>query len=208
MSDRLTTEDLAQQKNLVQPGNPDLTGNPDPAGNPDLHRTRDEGRDVHDGGLRDQDPAHADTAHRDDTTYQDDTTHRDDTAHGDQDTTRDDSPHDQDGDTAVDRDGERVEQRGPSREPVGDMALFTAEVAADYQVEWRALQSEFVDDPREAVRRADELVAQVMQNLATTFAEHKRSLEGQWQEGERVETEELRLALQRYRSFFDRLLSV
>ncbi|QFZ17524.1 hypothetical protein [Saccharothrix syringae] len=90
----------------------------------------------------------------------------------------------------------------------GDTSLFNAEDAADYQSEWRALQADFVDDPRQAVQRADELVAQVMQNLATTFADHKRSLEGQWQQGEQVETEELRQALKRYRSFFDRLLSV
>ncbi|MFC5052195.1 hypothetical protein [Saccharothrix xinjiangensis] len=70
------------------------------------------------------------------------------------------------------------------------------------------MQADFVDDPREAVQRADELVAQVIQNLATTFAARKSSLEGQWQQGGQVDTEELRQALKRYRSFFDRLLSV
>jgi hypothetical protein len=90
----------------------------------------------------------------------------------------------------------------------GDTPLFTADDTADYQAEWRALQADFVDDPREAVQRADELVAQVMQTLATTFTEHKHSLEEQWQRGDEVQTEELRQALKRYRSFFDRLLSV
>lgn len=90
----------------------------------------------------------------------------------------------------------------------GSAPLFAPEDAADHQAEWRALQAAFVDDPREAVRRADELVARVMRDLATTFAEHKRSLEGQWQEGGQADTEELRQALKRYRSFFDRLLSV
>lgn len=89
-----------------------------------------------------------------------------------------------------------------------DSPLFTTDDATGYRDEWRALQADFVDDPREAVQRADELVAQVIQSLATTFSEHKRSLEGQWQEGAQVETEELRQALKRYRSFFDRLLSV
>ncbi|MBB5960012.1 hypothetical protein FHS29_006634 [Saccharothrix tamanrassetensis] len=89
-----------------------------------------------------------------------------------------------------------------------DEPLFTSDEADGYQVEWRALQADFVDDPRDAVQRADELVAQVIQSLATTFSEHKRSLEGQWQEGGQADTEELRLALRRYRSFFDRLLSV
>ena len=90
----------------------------------------------------------------------------------------------------------------------GDAPLFTTDDAADYQAEWRALQADFVDDPREAVQRADELVAQVMQTLATTFNEHKHALEEQWQRGDEVQTEELRQALKRYRTFFDRLLSV
>lgn len=105
------------------------------------------------------------------------------------------------------------EQAAPA-EPVevsttaGDAPLFTADDAADYQAEWRALQADFVDDPREAVQRADELVAQVMQSLATTFTQHKHALEEQWQRGDEAQTEELRQALKRYRSFFDRLLSV
>lgn len=90
----------------------------------------------------------------------------------------------------------------------GDAPLFTPDDSADYQAEWRALQADFVDDPREAVQRADELVAQVMQTLATTFSEHKHALEEQWQRGDEAQTEELRQALKRYRTFFDRLLSV
>ncbi|NUT53216.1 MAG: hypothetical protein HOV94_38920 [Saccharothrix sp.] len=106
------------------------------------------------------------------------------------------------------------ERSGEFGEPVevsttaGDTPLFTTDEAADYQAEWRALQADFVDEPREAVRRADELVAQVMQTLATTFAQHKNGLEEQWREGEEAQTEELRQALKRYRAFFDRLLSV
>lgn len=95
--------------------------------------------------------------------------------------------------------------RGPERP---DVQLFAEDEVDRYREQWRALQGDFVDSPREAVHRADELVAQVIQSLATTFAEHKRSLEGQWQEGEQVDTEELRLALQRYRSFFERLTTV
>ncbi|GGP40579.1 hypothetical protein [Saccharothrix coeruleofusca] len=98
--------------------------------------------------------------------------------------------------------GEVEEVRQP------DVQLFTEDEVDRFREQWRALQVDFVDSPREAVHRADELVAQVIQSLATTFAEHKRSLEGQWQEGERVDTEELRLALRRYRSFFERLTSV
>jgi hypothetical protein len=96
----------------------------------------------------------------------------------------------------------------PISTTAGDAPLFATEDAENFQVEWRALQSEFVDDPHEAVQRADELVTQVMRTLTGTFAEHKRALEQQWQQGEQVQTEELRQALKRYRAFFDRLLAV
>ncbi|MER6844751.1 hypothetical protein [Streptomyces platensis] len=76
----------------------------------------------------------------------------------------------------------------------------------EFRSRWQRIQSEFVDDPRAAVGAADTLVAEVMQALATTFSEHKQGLEGQWHRGEEVPTEELRVALQRYRSFFNRLL--
>ncbi|MEW1751610.1 hypothetical protein ACIQU1_22740 [Streptomyces angustmyceticus] len=77
----------------------------------------------------------------------------------------------------------------------------------EFRSRWQRIQSEFVDDPREAVGAADTLVAEVMQALATTFSQHKRELEGQWHRGEEVATEELRVALQQYRSFFNRLLT-
>ncbi|MDH6130465.1 hypothetical protein [Kitasatospora sp. GP82] len=77
----------------------------------------------------------------------------------------------------------------------------------EFHSRWQKIQSEFVDDPRNAVHAADTLVAEAMQALATTFAEHKQDLEGQWNRGDEVPTEELRIALRRYRSFFNRLLS-
>ncbi|MEU8995342.1 hypothetical protein AB0952_03780 [Streptomyces caniferus] len=77
----------------------------------------------------------------------------------------------------------------------------------EFRSRWQRIQSEFVDDPREAVGAADTLVAEVMQALATTFSQHKQGLEGQWHRGEEVATEELRVALQQYRSFFNRLLN-
>ncbi|MFD5504874.1 hypothetical protein ACFWJS_35125 [Streptomyces sp. NPDC127061] len=77
----------------------------------------------------------------------------------------------------------------------------------EFRARWQKIQGEFVDDPQNAVNAADQLVAETMQALATTFSEHKRGLEGQWQRGEEVATEDLRIALQRYRSFFNRLLT-
>jgi hypothetical protein len=76
-----------------------------------------------------------------------------------------------------------------------------------FRQRWGDAQARFVDDPREAVRSADGLVAELMQSLAQGFSEHKARLESEWQRGGDPDTEELRQALQRYRSFFDRLLS-
>jgi hypothetical protein len=78
---------------------------------------------------------------------------------------------------------------------------------SDFQRRWEEIQTRFVDDPRQAVEDADALVAGVMQRIAEGFAQARDGLEGQWSRGEDVGTEELRLALQRYRAFFRRLLS-
>jgi hypothetical protein len=58
------------------------------------------------------------------------------------------------------------------------------------------------------VENADGLVASAMKRLAEIFAQERATLEGQWAQGNDVNTEDLRIALRRYRSFFDRLLSV
>jgi hypothetical protein len=84
--------------------------------------------------------------------------------------------------------------------------LLTPEDEEGFRTRWQEVQNEFVDDPRDAVHTADALVADVMQQLAATFADHKQELEGQWNRGEQADTEELRLALRHYRSFFNRLL--
>jgi hypothetical protein len=87
-------------------------------------------------------------------------------------------------------------------------ALFPAEEAQSLRTHWDDVQAGFVDDPRQAVQQADSLVAEVIKRLADSFAEERSRLEGQWSRGENVSTEDLRVALRRYRSFFDRLLSI
>ncbi len=72
---------------------------------------------------------------------------------------------------------------------------------------WEAIQAGFVDEPRRAVEDADALVAQVIRQLAESFATERARLEAQWSRGDQVSTEDLRVALQRYRSFFQDLLS-
>jgi hypothetical protein len=77
-----------------------------------------------------------------------------------------------------------------------------------FQKRWVDIQSGFVDEPRQAVEKADTLVAEVMQSLAGGFASERSKLESKWGRGEQASTEDLRTALRMYRSFFQRLLAV
>jgi hypothetical protein len=87
-------------------------------------------------------------------------------------------------------------------------ALFPENESRDFHKRWTDIQTGFVDEPRRAVERADELVAEVIKRLADSFAQERSRLEGQWGRGDNVSTEDLRVALQRYRAFFDRLLKI
>jgi hypothetical protein len=86
--------------------------------------------------------------------------------------------------------------------------LFSPDEAKEFRVRWDTIQGGFVDEPRHAVEQADSLVAGAMKRLAEMFAEERANLEGQWDRQESASTEDLRLALRRYRSFFGRVLSV
>jgi hypothetical protein len=93
-----------------------------------------------------------------------------------------------------------------SAEPLA--ALFHGPMADEFRQRWDAIQIGFVDDPRAAVRNADELVAHVLRSLAGSFADQRSQIEAGLGEGEHANTENMRIALQRYRSFFQRLLSL
>ena len=101
--------------------------------------------------------------------------------------------------------GSRVETAAPGSDVGGP--LLDAELTATFRQRWEEVQARFVDEPRGAVEDADGLVASVMQQLAEGFAQEREQLEAQWDRGEDISTEDLRVALQRYRSFFHRLLS-
>ncbi|MFF0205156.1 hypothetical protein [Streptomyces sp. NPDC005017] len=108
----------------------------------------------------------------------------------------------------------KAEHDPPSQDPDRDQEaedqapqLLTSEDAESFRTRWTQAQNKFIDDPRDAVQAADALVADVMQTLAATFADHKQALEGQWNRGEQANTEDLRQALRHYRSFFNRLLT-
>ena len=85
--------------------------------------------------------------------------------------------------------------------------LLADEEAEGFRGRWQSIQTEFVDDPQQSVEQADALVAELMQQLARSFSDERASLESQWTRGDEVDTEDLRVSLRRYRSFFERLLS-
>jgi hypothetical protein len=88
------------------------------------------------------------------------------------------------------------------------MALLDNAETGALRSRWAVIQASFVDEPRSAVQQGDTLVAEVTQRLAEVFAAERARLEEQWSSGSDVSTEDLRLALRRYRSFFDRLLTM
>ena len=96
-----------------------------------------------------------------------------------------------------------VTQSEPTHAP-----LYDEHEAGDLRTRWQNIQGSFVDDPQKSVEEADKLVATAIQRLAEIFAAEKARLEGTWSRGSEVSTEDMRQALRRYRSFFDRILSV
>lgn len=104
--------------------------------------------------------------------------------------------------------GQEPETRDMAAAVSEPMPLFSESQMKDFRSQWSNLQTGFVDEPRRSVEDADKLVASIMQRLAEGFANERWGLEKQWDHGDSVSTEDLRVALQRYRSFFDRLLKL
>ena len=112
---------------------------------------------------------------------------------------------------------EETQEQERSKAAVGDNGgsagqkveapLLASGDAEGFRHRWEDLQAGFVDRPREMVEQADELVGELMQQLSAGFSAKRGELEAQWEKGEDVSTEDLRVALTRYRSFFNRLLS-
>jgi len=99
-------------------------------------------------------------------------------------------------------------QPSPADSPAGERgSLLPDDQTERFTTRWKEIQASFVDEPRDSVAQADALVADLMQRLAAGFSAERERLEGQWDSGDDVSTEDLRVALTRYRSFFDRLLS-
>ncbi len=103
------------------------------------------------------------------------------------------------------------ELRGPAgtaMKPEEKVELLAASEAQQLRSRWEKIQTGFVDEPRKAVQDADALVAQTTKQLADNFSRERTKLEKEWDRGDDVSTENLRIALRRYRSFFDRLLAM
>jgi hypothetical protein len=88
------------------------------------------------------------------------------------------------------------------------VALFAAKESNELRARWDSIQVGFVDEPRKAVADADALVSATIKRLAEIYAAERQKLEQQWDRSENISTEDLRVALQRYRSFFARLLAI
>lgn len=98
--------------------------------------------------------------------------------------------------------------RGRGRDETDLSPLFSNDEERDFRTRWQEIQIGFVDEPRRSVEQADELIATLLHRLAESFSEQRNRLEQQWEKSDSASTEDLRLALRRYRSFFDRLLSI
>ncbi len=113
-----------------------------------------------------------------------------------------DQPEKEFGDSALRRD-----RSEPAATAAGRRPLLSHDQSEHFTTRWQEIQTSFVDQPRDSVEQADALVADLMQRLAAGFSNERERLEEQWDRGDDVSTEDLRVALTRYRSFFDRLLS-
>lgn len=106
-----------------------------------------------------------------------------------------------------DRDGHaRPDAAGTSGHAGDGERLIRSSESDDLRRRWESIQASFIDSPREAVEEADQLVGELTDRIAERFRSERSGLDTQWEQGDEVSTEELRLTLQRYRGFFDRLL--
>lgn len=107
------------------------------------------------------------------------------------------------------REREQPPQGAPQNTPEdGSGPLLPQDSVQDLRRRWDEIQSTFVDEPRNSVQQADELVATAIQRLAESFSGQRTGLEQQWDRGDDVSTEDLRMALKKYRTFFQRLVAI
>ncbi len=106
-----------------------------------------------------------------------------------------------------DRNIQPAQKANAPQQTIDANPLFPDDELHNFRARWDQVQTSFVDEPRQAVEQADSLVANVVKRIAEQFSAERSTLEDQWAKGDNVSTEDLRQALRRYRSFFDRLLA-
>jgi hypothetical protein len=99
------------------------------------------------------------------------------------------------------------EQRTPST-PVQQGPLLPKSEVDQFQSRWQSIQAGFVDEPRKTLEEADKFCASVTERISHLYSDERGKMEGTWRRGDHVSTEDLRMALQRYRAFFSRLMSM
>ncbi|MFL6147048.1 MAG: hypothetical protein ACJ72I_05965 [Pseudonocardiaceae bacterium] len=99
--------------------------------------------------------------------------------------------------TAVDRAHDRSSAEAAADGSAERVGLLTD--PAGLRDEWQRVQSTFVDDPQSAVHEASVLVDRTLQEIQRNVS--------RGQTGNPTSTEDLRVSFQRYREFFQRLLS-
>jgi ethanolamine utilization cobalamin adenosyltransferase len=106
------------------------------------------------------------------------------------------------------QDAQSEQMQDAQSEQMQDQELFANDELQGFRSRWEEVQAGFVDEPRESVQRADQLVSDLMTRLTSGFDQTRSGLEEQWNKGEEASTEDLRVALTRYRAFFNRLLKI
>jgi hypothetical protein len=106
----------------------------------------------------------------------------------------------------VDERGEQTEKQQDEQTQDRDALFGRSGEAEDFRRRWSEIQVSFVDEPERSVEQADELVVDLTDQLVSSMRAERSQLEQRWSRDEEVTTEDLRVTLQRYRSFFDRLL--
>ena len=96
----------------------------------------------------------------------------------------------------------------PAHQAENAQSLLPKQQCEELRSRWDTIQTSFIDEPRRAVKDADALVLAAAKHLTDAFTEQRNQLEKQWSRGDEVSTEDLRLALQQYRAFFSRLMSL
>lgn len=101
-----------------------------------------------------------------------------------------------------------VPTTAPKAVESGPLTWLKGDEVDDLKSRWKVIQIEFVDEPRKSVEQADALVVEALDRIELVFKNQRTILNERWLNHEDVQTEDLRIALQSYRSFLNRILAL